>query len=176
MRHDIEFRQSNRSADFIQGVGEEESENRFIDRGKLLHTLFSAIETEADIEPAIQRLIFEGVIGSEEAEEEIRSITQRAFLLPLIRNWYSGEWLLFNECAILYKEDGTLQTRRPDRVMMKNNQVVVVDFKFGKKNKKYNKQVQGYMSLLSQMSYTNISGYLWYVEEGTIESVTPTDR
>jgi len=29
--------------------------------------------------------------------------------------------------------------------MMKDGQVVVVDFKFGKENPKYNKQVKGYM-------------------------------
>ena len=45
MLHDIEFRQSNRSADFIAGVDEAESSQRFINRGRLLHTLFSAIET-----------------------------------------------------------------------------------------------------------------------------------
>ena len=43
MRHEIEFRQSNRSADFIQGIEEEESDDRFIHRGRMLHTLFSAI-------------------------------------------------------------------------------------------------------------------------------------
>ncbi|MBP1613465.1 MAG: ATP-dependent helicase [Bacteroidetes bacterium] len=171
MRHDIEFRQSNRSADFIKGIDEEESESRFIDHGKLLHTLFSAIETEADIEVAIERLVFEGIIGSHETEEEIRRLTLKAFTQPQIRNWYSGDWRLFNECAIIYKEKGILQTRRPDRVMMKNEEVVVVDFKFGKQNKKYNEQVQGYMSLLAKMKYTHISGYLWYVEEDVIEKV-----
>ena len=57
MRHDIEFRQSNRSADFIQGIEEEDSDDRFINRGRMLHTLFSAIETADDIDPAIERLI-----------------------------------------------------------------------------------------------------------------------
>ena len=61
MRHDIEFRQSNRSADFIQGIEEEDSDDRFINRGRMLHTLFSVIETAEDIDPAIERLIFEGV-------------------------------------------------------------------------------------------------------------------
>ncbi len=171
MRHEIEFRQSNRSADFIKGIEEEESDDRFINRGRLLHTLFSAIETEKDIDTAIERLIFEGIIGSREVEEEVRKLTQKAFALPEIQDWYSGRWQLFNECAIIYKEDGVLQTRRPDRVMMRNGQVVVVDFKFGKPNKKYNKQVQGYMQLLTKMGYSNISGYLWYVEEGKIEKV-----
>ena len=171
MRHEIEFRQSNRSADFIKGIEEEESDDRFINRGRLLHTLFSAIETEEDINTAIDRLIFEGVIGSREMEEEVRKLTQKAFALPEIQDWYSGRWQLFNECAIIYKEDGVLQTRRPDRVMMRNGQVVVVDFKFGKPNKKYNKQVQGYMQLLTRMGYTNITGYLWYVEEELIQKV-----
>ena len=171
MRHEIEFRQSNRSADFIKGIEEEESDDRFINRGRLLHTLFSAIETEEDINTAIDRLIFEGVIGSREMEEEVRKLTQKAFALPEIQDWYSGHWQLFNECAIIYKEDGVLQTRRPDRVMMRNGQVVVVDFKFGKPNKKYNKQVQGYMQLLTRMGYTNITGYLWYVEEELIQKV-----
>ena len=171
MRHEIEFRQSNRSADFIKGIEEEESEDRFINRGRLLHTLFSAIETEKDIDTAIERLIFEGVIGSRKVEEEIREVTHKAFSMPEIQEWYSGRWQLFNECAIIYKEDGVLQTRRPDRVMMQNGQVVVVDFKFGKPNKKYNKQVQGYMQLLTKMGYSNISGHLWYVDEGKIEKV-----
>ena len=49
--------------------------------------------------------------------------------------------------------------------MMKDGQVVVVDFKFGKENLQYNKQVKGYMQLLTKMGYKNITGYLWYVDE-----------
>ena len=173
MRHDIEFRQSNRSADFIQGVDEEESDNRFINRGRLLHTLFSAIETEEDIDNAIDQLVFEGIIGKPETEKSIRELTHHAFSLPQVQDWYSGSWHLFNECDIIWQERGELRTRRPDRVMMRGNEIVVIDFKFGKQNKKYNKQVQGYMQLLTRMGYLkeNIEGYLWYVEEDLIEKV-----
>ena len=173
MRHDIEFRQSNRSADFIAGVDEAKSSRRFINRGRLLHTLFSAIETEEDIDDAISRLVFEGIIGRTETEEEIRKLTLRAFSQPQIKDWYSGSWQLFNECDIIWQENGELRNRRPDRVMMRGGTIVVVDFKFGKPNKKYNKQVQGYMDLLIHMGYdaNTISGYLWYVEEEIIEKV-----
>ena len=173
MRHDIEFRQSNRSADFIQGVDEEESDNRFINRGRLLHTLFSAIETEEDIDNAIDQLVFEGIIGKPETEKSIRELTHHAFSLLQVQDWYSGNWHLFNECDIIWQERGELHTRRPDRVMMRGNEIVVIDFKFGKQNKKYNKQVQGYMQLLTRMGYLkeNIEGYLWYVEEDLIEKV-----
>ena len=173
MLHDIEFRQSNRSADFIAGVDEAESSWRFINRGRLLHTLFSAIETEEDIDNAISQLVFEGVIGRSETEKEIRDLTERAFSLPQVKDWYSGTWRLFNECDIIWQENGELRTRRPDRVMMRGEEIVVVDFKFGKPNKKYNKQVQRYMQLLVRMGYAaeNIRGYLWYVEENNIEPV-----
>lgn len=173
MRHDIEFRQSNRSADFIQGVDEEESDNRFINRGRLLHTLFSAIETEEDIDNAIDQLVFEGIIGKPETEKSIRELTHHAFSLLQVQDWYSGNWHLFNECDIIWQERGELHTRRPDRVMVRGNEIVVIDFKFGKQNKKYNKQVQGYMQLLTRMGYLkeNIKGYLWYVEEDLIEKV-----
>ena len=57
--------------------------------------------------------------------------------------------------------------------MMSYGEIGFVDFKFGKSNKKYNKQVQGYMQLLARMGYPkeNIKGYLWYVEEEYIEAV-----
>ena len=173
MLHDIEFRQSNRSADFIAGVDEAESSQRFINRGRLLHTLFSAIETEEDIDNAISQLVFEGVIGRSETEEEIRDLTKRAFSLPQVKDWYSGTWQLFNECDIIWQENGELRTRRPDRVMMRGEEIVVVDFKFGKPNKKYNKQVRDYMQLLVRMGYPSegIKGYLWYVEENNIERI-----
>ncbi|KAA6347384.1 ATP-dependent helicase/nuclease subunit A [termite gut metagenome] len=172
MRHwNIKFRQSNRSANFIQG-SDEEIENRYINRGLLLHTLFSAIKTKADIDPAIERLIFEGVIGTKELESDIRATVQKAFSLPGVQKWYSNEWQLFNECAIIYKEAGQLGTRRPDRVMMKGDDVVVLDFKFGNSKEEHRRQVEEYMDLLARMGYEHISGYLWYVEKGAIVSLT----
>lgn len=169
--HDIEFKQSNRSADFIKGEDYDASKTKYIDQGRLLHNLFSVIETKEDIPNAISQLIFEGVIESHEAAEKIRKLAEWALAHPKVSEWYSGTYRLFNECAIIYKENGTLQTRRPDRVMMKGNEVIVVDFKFGKKNKIYNEQVKGYMSLLSQMEYQNITGYLWYVFENELEEI-----
>ena len=105
--------------------------------------------------------------------EEIRELTRKAFAQPQIKYWYSGTWQLFNECDIIWQENGELRNRRPDRVMMRDGAIVVVDFKFGKPNKKYNKQVQGYMELLVRMGYdaNAISGYLWYVEEEIIEKL-----
>lgn len=165
----IEFKQSNRSAEFIGG--EEKSDEKYIEQGRLLHNLFSVIHTQADIPSAIELLRFEGIIESVKQEEQIRKLTEWALNHPLVKEWYAGEWELYNECAIIYQKNGELQTRRPDRVMIRNGEVIVVDFKFGKKRPIYNKQVRDYMDLLANMGYRNIRGYLWYVFNNELEEI-----
>lgn len=169
LKTDIEFKQSNRSAEFIQG--EKEAGEKYIRQGQLLHHLFSAIRTQEDIPSAIERLRFEGLIESVEQEKQIRKLTEWALKHPLVKEWYSGNWKLYNECAIIYETNGELQTRRPDRVMTKDGEVIVIDFKFGNKQPSYNKQVHQYIKLLANMGYQNIHGYLWYVFANELEEI-----
>ena len=169
----IEFKQSNRSADFIQGDDTEDSRGQYIRQGQLLHQVFAHIEKADDLLSALERLSFEGVFESEEQKQQIQGLAHWALQHPAVKDWFSGTWELYNECAIVYTdEQGQMQTRRPDRVMRKDGQVVVVDFKFGKKNEAYRAQVQEYMDLLTQMGYTHIRGFLWYVFANELEEVT----
>ena len=101
LESNIEFKQSNRSAEFIRG--EEETGERYIRQGQLLHNLFSVIRTQDDIPSAIERLRFEGIIESAEQERQIKKLTEWALNHPLVKEWYSGNWELYNECAIIYK-------------------------------------------------------------------------
>lgn len=169
---EIEFKQSNRSADFIRGEEDDDETGRYIRQGQLLHNLFASIRQEGDLPQAIERLRFEGILESSEQEKQIQKLAQWALGNPKVKDWYSGEWELYNECSIIYTdEEGVMQTRRPDRVMMKDGQVVVVDFKFGKPKDGYRQQVREYMNLLSAMGYEQISGYLWYVFANELEEV-----
>ena len=165
----IEFKQSNRSADFIEG--EEDMSGKYIRQGQVMHSLFSMIQTPKDVPSAIARLRMEGIIESDAHERQILKLVNWALNHPKVKEWFSGEWSLYNECAILYRENGELQTRRPDRVMMKDGEVIVVDFKFGKPYPEYNKQVREYMNLLQEMGYTQVSGYLWYVFYNQLEEI-----
>ena len=174
IENEIEFKQSNRSADFIRGDEEEDKQEQYIHQGLLLHHLFASIGTEDDLPSAIEQLSFEGVLESVEQEHELKKLATWALNNPKVKDWYSGHWQLFNECAIIYPdENGNLQTRRPDRVMMDGKKVVVVDFKFGKPRPEYQAQVREYIHLLEEMGYTHISGYLWYVFANKLEEVEP---
>ena len=168
---DIDFRQSNQSAQFLKEDSDADTHD-YIRQGELMHQVFASIEKASDLPQAIERLCFEGVISSTEQEQQIRELAEWALKNPKAKAWYDGSWQLYNECSIIYTDsNGNLQTRRPDRVMVKNGCVVVVDFKFGKKQEKYQAQVQEYMHLLSLMGYTQIKGYLWYVFGNELEEV-----
>lgn len=171
--HSIEFRQSNLSADFIAGNSSVNNNKNYINRGQMLHTLFSAIQTPDDVDNAITRLVFDGIINTPEQEAEIRTLVRKAFANPAVQEWYDGSWQVLAERDIIWMEQNQLCNRRPDRVMIRSNQVIVVDFKFGKPRQSYQKQVNGYMQLLVRMGHKkeHIRGYLWYVDENRIEEV-----
>ena len=167
----INFRQSNRSRDFIEGE-DIDQQRRYIQAGSVLHEIFSTIQTEKDIPEALQRLQFEGILYDEEmTAERITSMLRKRLSDPRVASWFSPRWTLFNECTILSVEDGEVHEHRPDRVMTDDDEWIVVDFKFGHPDPEYHTQVRRYMDLLSSMGHQNIKGYLWYVYSNKIEEV-----
>ena len=167
----VNFRQSNRSRDFIEG-DDTDQQRRYIQAGSVLHEIFSTIQTEKDIPEALQRLQFEGILYDEEmTSERITSMLRKRLADPRVASWFSPRWTLFNECTILSIENGEVHEHRPDRVMTDGNEWIVVDFKFGHPEPEYHQQVHRYMDLLSSMGHHNIKGYLWYVYSNKIEEV-----
>lgn len=137
--------------------------------GTKLHKAFESAITEADLYLAIDNMLTNCEISSKEAEYLRNKI---AFTMKddTAKEWFSGEWdEVKSEMEILHNN----QTYRPDRVMIKEDCVTIVDYKFGfKVNKEYNRKVEKYISLLNMMGcYTSIKGYVWYVKLGIIESV-----
>ncbi len=166
----LEFRQSNKSKQFIE-TGEQPTENSYIQQGNLMHELFSKINTINDIEAAIDAMIFEGIIKQSEKPTYQKKI-EVAIKKSNVTHWFDEKIKIFNECDILEKDNnGKLKQRRPDRVIMTDNEVIVIDYKFGEIRDSYNKQVQKYKQLLQAMGYQNIKGYIWYVEENKVVNV-----
>lgn len=170
--HKTKFRQSNRSTEFCKQEDDSESTTSgYIQRGNLLHKLFQNIRTLQDIPKALNTLIQEGLISAAEADV-YETYTRNALSNKQASDWYSGNYKLYNECAILCPaEDGSIQLKRPDRVMMDGDRVEIVDFKFGQEKPSHYKQVREYMQLMSGMGHSNITGYLWYVDESRLIEV-----
>jgi hypothetical protein len=167
-----EFRQSNKSRDFIEGDDEQETIS-YVKAGSVLHEIFSTIRTTADISQALLRLQHDGILYDDEVtREKITSMLRKRLEDKRVREWFSDRWTLFNECSILSLDaDGNMKERRPDRVMTDGHETHVVDFKFGSPKAEYHEQVREYMTLLSSMGMPNVKGWLWYVYNNKVEEV-----
>lgn len=169
------FRQSNKSREFIKGEDTDPTDKtRYIKIGNVLHQLFSTIYTTADIPLKLNELEQEGIIYNDEiTSAQLRTKIEDAIKNKQVQEWFSDKWKLYNECTILEYDSDTDEMRehRPDRVMTNGEEIIVVDFKFGKEREEYKQQVQRYMEILKQMGNHNVSGYLWYVINNTIIKV-----
>lgn len=168
-----EFRQSNKSRDFIEGDENEEQQKYYIKMGTVLHNLFSTIKTSADVDNALKQLELDGILYDENvSKERIETMIRKRLSSPQIRDWFSGDWIVINECNILSPTNlNTIVEHRPDRVMCKDGETIIVDFKFGKPKDEYHQQVREYIDILYQMGYQNVKGYLWYVYPNKVVEV-----
>ena len=167
----IEFRQSNELDRFLATDTEEQQQQKYIDEGKLMHLVLSQIEKKEDLESALNRvLLLTGLITEGTRYEKIKNLLGRALDNPAAATWFNGSYKLFNERSILIA-DSEEKSRRPDRVMIKGDTAVVVDYKFASKREEHTEQVKQYVKLLKAIGYKNVSGYVWYVYPNRIESV-----
>lgn len=161
------FRQSTKAMEFAGSI----PVNNYIERGKLMHNLFSRINSVDDIKKKVFKAYEDTLITREEIGLLEKEITE-ALTSEDAKDWYSGKYKLYNECTILCRnKKGEITTRRPDRVMIGNGIVKIVDFKFGRPAAKYKYQVRDYIALMLEMGYKNIEGYIWYVDDRKIERV-----
>ena len=159
------FRQSGESTRFVHSTDDsDDRQEEYIQTGKLLHSLFATIRTEQDIAPQVDNMLSQGLISSAKQAENIKNMIPKHIAASGVESWFDGSYTLFNEASIIYRDGGVLQTRRPDRVMIKpDGSAIIVDFKFGRENEEHLHQVREYMDLLRKMGYPMVEGHIWYV-------------
>ena len=177
----VEFKQSNKSRDFVADDDENTDDDdrkqlSYIKTGKILHYLFSTINTTDDIDTSLAQLEMDGLIEESGTNiKRLRDMLHKRFSNRQVADWFSSRWTLFNECTILDYDAATdtVREHRPDRVMKdeKTGEVVIVDFKFGSPRPEYVEQVNRYKALTQNMGYPNVKGYLWFVYSNRIEEV-----
>lgn len=174
------FRQSGKAQDIIKAHEElladsdadrlsQAKQKAYIQEGILLHEAFSRIVTVDDIAPALASMQREGLV------DEAWVTKHHGFILSRIssgktRDWFSHHWTAFNEQSIIcpHHERPMFTTRRPDRVITDGTRTIVIDFKFARHNADHANQVEQYCTLLREMGFPGVEGYLWYVYNNEI--------
>ncbi|MGN1247036.1 MAG: UvrD-helicase domain-containing protein [Paludibacteraceae bacterium] len=162
----VRFRQSQES--MLYGLfGEEKAEQMIahINIGSLCHDILAHMVTREEQQAVVERYMQRGVIESEAQRREVESLLNRAWENPQMCEWFDGSWDLLREQAMMVNGE----EKRPDRVMLKGDKAIVLDYKFGAPNPKYHKQVADYMEVMRLLGYREVEGYLWYAQQGKLE-------
>jgi len=132
-----------------------------INKGKLIHEVLSLIETTGDLPKAMKRIETDGKVAASDAEKMLVELTE---LLSdrEVKSWFDGTYRVVNERNILTGANGI---KRPDRIMIGDDRVVVVDYKSGDvESDKYKYQLRAYIRELINCGFRNVSGYIWYTK------------
>ncbi len=134
--------------------------------GNVLHGILQYVKTKDDVPRAINKAVRMGLISTKEVD--LKTELDNIINNPLTSEWFDGTYqTVWNERTIISKA-----LYRPDRIMEKDGELLVVDYKFGEQNDKYFAQIRNYIKLLKQMGkWKNVRGCLYYHKTRTVQWV-----
>lgn len=152
-------------------VNDEESDMDPRSEGNIKHAVLELVNKADDLPDAVRHLVITGIIPDSKASGILESLSF-AIHGEVSARWFDGSARVMAERPILLP--GSM-TRRPDRVMIyPDGHAEVVDYKFGQidTSNKYRNQIARYVRLLKETGlYTDVKGYIWYVNENHITEV-----
>ena len=131
--------------------------------GSLLHECLAQIHYPKDKEAVLDKLERNGLI-SVEMKSKLRKRVEELLNDEQLMPFFLEDWEVKTEQIIL-QESG--ESYVPDRLLIKNNKVKIIDYKTGSTSQmeKHKKQVDGYYKALKKMGFEEISKYIIYTEE-----------
>ncbi len=148
------------------------------ERGERYHSIFENIIVAEDVEMAVNSIRAKGEVDMEAAEAMKQEIKAK-IASPVVSRWFAGNAEVFNEFNIIVPSLDGGSFKRPDRVMIFDDEIVIVDYKFGeeKNEKRYSEQVRRYASLISEIDgfgSKKVSMYIWYYMRNEVVKVGMT--
>lgn len=137
-------------------------QQKAIEYGNVLHEILSFIKTKNDVLLAIQKAIESGLITISQ-EDIVRQTIEEIVNHQDLEIYFSEGNRILNEQTIIQKEG---QIVKPDRmVLTKGNEVLLLDYKTGIHNRKYQLQLENYQSAIEKMGYKVSKKALIYIGE-----------
>ncbi|WP_375238348.1 UvrD-helicase domain-containing protein [Aurantibacter sp.] len=139
-----------------------------IEKGNIVHLILSKINVPEDIDSALKYFVLKNEITLEQVTE-LKPNLINVVNHPELKHYFSKDVKGYNETDILIKGKSIL---RPDRFVVENDNVTILDYKSGLKNPKYKEQLYDYKDALEELNYKVIKMLLIYINETiTIEEV-----
>ena len=175
----MQFMQSEQARLYMHSIDDEAEERKqedtYIESGKLMHYALSLIGEGSEATTILDRLEAEGYADHSEAWQKARQAIERGLHHPTIARWFAPGKRFLRECGIITRDalTGQARVKRPDRVVMEEGLITVIDYKFGRRKSEYQEQVREYMRQISAMyPHCRVEGWLWYVYSTQTEQIT----
>ena len=150
-----------KSLSSVQPILALEKQKRAIRHGKVIHDVYAQSQRKEDLPLALAKAKQKFRLSADDYQA-VKKKVNAIWRLPQVSDWFQPGWEVLNERAILLP-DG--QTMRPDRVMTKAGETVILDYKTGAKHDAHIRQVANYKAALIRMGCEGVSGYLVYLAE-----------
>lgn len=128
--------------------------------GIQFHYVMSQLRSLDNLEKILEEGMDEGKIERKHLER-IHNLSIAALQLESYQVLLEGAETIINEQLIISDSGSML---RPDKIIMKHNQTIVVDFKTGVQHSKHKAQIQTYVNELGSLGLPTVSGYLYYTD------------
>ncbi len=131
-----------------------------IEYGNVIHEILSFVKTKNDIDLAIAKSIESGLINWNQ-KETVYTTIQEIVTNPELSSYFAEGNEILNEQTIIQKEGKTV---KPDRmVLTKEKELLLLDYKTGIHNAKYQKQLDSYQEAIEKMGFKVVEKALVYI-------------
>lgn len=135
-----------------------------IKQGNLIHYILGNIKVSEDLDKAIFKSVQKGLVDEVEVEA-LRPKIMAVLNHPSLATYFKKGNKVFNEKDLLMA-DGTIE--RPDRVVLKDTGVTIIDYKTGGKDSRYQRQLEDYANAYLSMGYSVEDKIIVYINENII--------
>ncbi len=137
-------------------------------RGIVMHHILENVRTSADLADSVGAAVREGLLSEEDGQDALHMLSA-ALDEVSSKGWFSADSARVLDERDLCDAQGNIH--RPDRVILRDGAVEIIDYKFGVPEKEHHAQVSRYMQLYRDLGYSDVRGFLWYVDKNKIISV-----
>jgi len=127
--------------------------------GKLIHKILSEIRISEDVSQAINALKLSGLLSINDVNI-VEQIILDVITHPDLQKYYQPGLIIKNETELLLSNNKTI---RPDRVIINNETLTIIDYKTGEEKGEDFNQLSSYKEAFLKIGYSSIETMLIYI-------------
>ncbi len=133
-----------------------------ISYGMQLHDILSKIETR--IQWAKNQEKFLALLETGQ-KEKVRNLINQILEHDDLKDYFSGKYKVLNEADILIPYDKGFVQKRPDRLLIEGNRMVIIDYKTGQPLSHHQNQLNRYAEILAHTGFEIGEKILVYIKD-----------